>query len=80
MQGDSPPKSGNMDGFDFALTWQTVDGGDAGVAADGYPILAALDEARQLTLQGISIEEVTSGVVVEANNVTFANNTVKNDG
>lgn len=43
----------NLEGFDFADTWETVLESDEDVSEDGYPILSSLDRERQLEAQGI---------------------------
>ena len=57
----------NMDGFDFADTWDSVLESDDDTTADGYPILIALDRENQLEAQGILVTLVLS---VETNPAT----------
>ena len=51
MQGSEAET--NMDGFDFADTWDSVLESDDDTTADGYPILIVLDRENQLEAQGI---------------------------
>jgi len=48
MQGEEPPKAGNMEGFDFTTTWETVTG-DGNAAEPSYPILTAVPREAQLS-------------------------------
>jgi len=83
MIGNEPPKNGNMDGLDYSTpVWRTVEEGnrfpDGAIArADGYPILAAIDAAPQLSAQGI---RTRPSVVVEGDDATFSNTTIQSDG
>lgn len=58
MQGASA--EANLPGLDFTSTWETVERGDGGAAADGYPILQGLDRRAQLRAQGIARPTVES--------------------
>ena len=53
MQGSAAET--NMDGFDFANTWDTVLESDEDATADGYPILLAVNRDDQLDAQGILV-------------------------
>ena len=68
MQGSEAET--NMDGFDFANTWDSVVESDDDTTADGYPILLAVDREQQLNVQGIlSLTAFTISALVNSESV-----------
>ena len=79
MQGDEAET--NMDGFDFANTWDSVVESDDDTNADGYPILLAVDREQQLDVQGIlSLTAFTISALVNSESVEIQDIFAQVDG
>ena len=72
MQGSEAET--NMDGFDFANTWDSVLESDDDTTADGYPILSVVDREQQLDSQGVStLIAFTISALVNSESVEIQN-------
>ena len=79
MQGSEAET--NMDGFDFANTWDSVVESDNDTTADGYPILLVLDREQQLDAQGIlSLTAFTISALVNSESVEIQDIFAQVDG
>ena len=70
MQGSEAET--NMDGFDFANTWDSVLESDDDTTADGYPILLSVNRVNQLESQGILALEITGQITLDETGVDTA--------